>query len=329
MTKGASLPHVRPSIHLQALQLALSWCLMLSVDDLRFVTLVATSPSLAAVSRALDVTPSAVTQRLRQIERRLDLRLLNRSGRRLDVTDEGQLLVQGAHQILESLERLEAELAARRGVVIGQLRVLAPFGFGRKYVAPTVARFRRLYPGASLSLVLSDRPIRDIAESWDVLLHIGEATDSTLVARRVAPNERILCAAPAYIAARGLPKTPEELGSHDCIALRENDEDVTLWRLTHAKDGRTATVRIRPVISSNDGDVVRGWGVAGLGVFVRSEWDVADSLRSGNLTRILPDWRLPAADVLILLRSRSGRTAKIRRFVDCLVADLKPVPWRT
>ncbi len=302
---------------------------MLSVDDLSFFTVVAASPSLAAASRTLDVTPSAITQRLQQIERRLDLRLIDRSGRRLQVTDEGQLLVQWAQQILESLEQLEGELASRRGVVAGQLRVLAPLGFGRRYVAPAAARFRRLYPSVSLSLTLSDRPARDTDQPWDLLVHIGETRDSSLVAQRLAPNERILCAAPDYLAKRGQPQVPEELASHDCIALRENDEDVTLWRFAHKSDEKlTATVRIKPAISSNDGDVVRSWGVAGLGVIVRSEWDVAENLRAGNLVRILPDWRLPAADVLILLGSRNGRTAKIRRFMECLKEDLRPIPWR-
>lgn len=302
---------------------------MLSVDDLSFFTVVAASASLAAASRTLDVTPSAITQRLQQIERRLDLRLIDRSGRRLQVTDEGQLLVQWAQQILDSLEQLEGELAARRGVVAGQLRVLAPLGFGRRYVAPAAARFRRAYPSVSLSLTLSDRPARDTDQPWDLLVHIGETRDSSLVAQRLAPNERILCAAPGYLAKRGQPRVPEELASHDCIALRENDEDVTLWRFTHKSDDqRTATVRIKPAISSNDGDVVRSWGVAGLGVIVRSEWDVADNLHAGDLVRILPDWRLPSADVLILLGSRNGRTAKIRRFVECLKEDLHPIPWR-
>lgn len=301
---------------------------MLSADDLTFFTVVAASPSLAAASRTLDVTPSAITQRLQQIERRLDLRLIDRSGRRLQVTDEGQLLAQWAQQILESMEQLEGELAARRGVVAGQLRVLAPLGFGRRYVAPAAARFRQMYPSVSISLTLSDRPARLDQQPWDVLVHIGELRDSALVAQRLAPNERILCASPAYLAARGQPHDPQELAAHDCIALRENDEDVTLWRFTHADGERTATVRIKPAVSSNDGDIVRSWGVAGLGIIVRSEWDVADNLRSGDLVRILPEWRLPPADVLILLGSRNGRTAKIRHFVTCLKDDLNPVPWR-
>jgi DNA-binding transcriptional LysR family regulator len=178
-------------------------------------------------------------------------------------------------------------------------------------------------------LTLSDRPARDTDQPWDLLVHIGETRDSSLVAQRLAPNERILCAAPDYLAKRGQPQVPEELASHDCIALRENDEDVTLWRFAHRSDEKlTATVRIKPAISSNDGDVVRSWGVAGLGVIVRSEWDVAENLRAGDLVRILPDWRLPAADVLILLGSRTGRTAKIRRFMECLKEDLRPIPWR-
>lgn len=301
---------------------------MLSADDLHFFTVVSASPSLAAASRTLDVTPPAVTQRLRQIERKLGSRLVNRSARRLLLTEEGQLLAHGAQDILERLEQLEGEFATRRGVVAGQLRVLAPLGFGRRYVAPAAARFRARHSSVSLSLTLSDRPIRDRDESWDVLVHIGEVRDSTLIARRLAPNSRIACASPRYLAARGFPRIPEDLASHDCIALRENEEDVTLWRFTHGQDSRQVTVRVKPVISSNDGDVVRNWGLAGLGVMVRSEWDVAEHVHTGQLVPILPDWRLPPADVLILVRTRSGRMAKISRFVDCLREGLKPAPWR-
>src|SRR5581483_10630923 len=105
---------------------------------------------------------------------------------------------------------------------------------------------------------------------------VSRWTSPFLIAKRLAPNERVACASPAYLASRGEPRTPEDLAAHDCIALRENDEDVTLWRFTHVNEGRTATIRVKPVISSNDGDVVRGWGLGGLGVIVRSEWDVAD-----------------------------------------------------
>jgi len=317
-----------PQRNLRGVILVLRWGLMLSTDDLRFFTVVATSPSLAAAARTLDVTPSAITQRLQQIERRLDLRLVNRTARQLQLTDEGQLLVESAQRIIEDVEQLEAELAARRGVVAGQLRVLAPLGFGRRYVAPVAARFRQMHPSVSLTLHLSDKPARDSDKPWDILIHIGEIHDSSLIAQRVAPNERMLCAAPGYLAKRGHPRTPQDLASHDCIALRENEEDVTLLRFTHIRGERTATVRIKPVISSNDGDVVRSWGLAGLGVIVRSEWDVADNIRAGDLIRILPDWRLPAADVLMLLGSRNGRTAKIRHFVDLFKADMKRIPWR-
>jgi DNA-binding transcriptional LysR family regulator len=206
------------------------------------------------------------------------------------------------------------------------LRVVAPLGFGHRYIAPAIAQVRRACPEVSASLTLSDRPASLAEERWDVLIHIGELRDSSLIMHRLAPNHRILCAAPSYLKRRGLPTQPEDLREHDCIALRENDEDVTLWRFTR-RDGASVGVRIDPVLASNEGGVARDWALAGLGIMVRSEWDVAGALRDGRLVALLPDWRLPDADVVALLRSRQAQSARTAYFLDCLRHAVSAQPW--
>ncbi len=300
---------------------------MLSSADLQFFAILARSPSLAGAARELDVTPSAVTQRLQDVERRVGVRLIERSGRRITLTDEGELLDRRGRAINDDLASLEEALASRRGVVAGHVRVLAPFGFGRRYVAPLAARFLDEHAEVTLDLVLADRLGRAPDNSWDVAVHIGEPRESSLAAIRLAPNDRFVCASPAFVAQFGTPAEPRELLNYQCIALRENDEDVTLWRFTDA--ARVVTqVRIEPRLASNDGDVVREWAIAGHGIIVRSEWSVADDLREGRLVRLLGNYRLPPADVVAFVGARRGRSARTSRFVEYLKAALHPVAWR-
>jgi DNA-binding transcriptional LysR family regulator len=300
---------------------------MISTEDLHFFITLAAAASLADAARKLDVTPPAVTQRLRLLEKRLGMRLIDRSGRRMVLTDEGELLAVHARRICDDIGNLSDTLASRRGTVAGHLRVIAPLGFGQRYVAPAIAQFRGLYPEVTASLMLSDRPTQVSDDMWDLMVHIGELRDSTLVSRRLAPNRRILCAAPRYLALRGEPRHPDELRAHDCIALRENDEDVTMWRFMPKHHGTPANVRIEPSLMSNDGGTVRDWALAGLGIIARSEWDVAEHLVAGRLVPLLGGWQLPDADIVALISSRHGRSLRATRFLDHLYASLSPLLW--
>ena len=301
---------------------------MISSDDLRFFVALAASNSLAAAARALNVTPPAVTQRLKSLEERLGLRLADRTGRQMTLTDEGDHLARNARQILDEIGELSDSLIARRAVVSGHLRVVAPMGFGRRYVAPAAAQFRKSYPAVTLSLMLSDRPARLDDSMWDLMLYIGQLRNSSLVAQVLAPNERLCCASPEYLARAGIPIHPKDLLQHTCVALRENDEDVTLWRFTPARRGKPVGIRIEPILSSNDGEVAHQWTLAGAGVTVRSEWHVADDIRTGRLVRVLDNWKLPSANVVALLGARHGRAARTSRFLKYLQRALSPVPWR-
>jgi DNA-binding transcriptional LysR family regulator len=301
---------------------------MISTEDLRFFVVLAASESLSSTARSLDVTPPAVTQRLRLMEEKLGVRLIYRTRGQMSLTDEGRALAERGRNILQELGNLTDTLGARRGTVSGNLLIVAPFGFGRRYVAPLVASFRTAYPEVSINLKLSDRPGHEREEACDLVIHIGQLRDSSLLARRIAPNERFLCASPAYLKKRGVPEQPEDLRRHDCIVLRENMEDVTRIKFMADGGGSPIQLRIASALSSNDGDVIRTWALSGLGLIVRSEWDVADDLKAGRLVRVLERWRLPSADVYALFEGRHGRSARARRFLDSLRESLSPVPWR-
>ncbi|HET9629699.1 MAG TPA: LysR family transcriptional regulator [Novosphingobium sp.] len=300
---------------------------MISNEDLLFFQVLAASSSLAEAARKLNVTPPAVTQRLRGLETRVGVKLVERTSRGLNLTDEGELIAEEGAAIILALDELSERLSLRTNEVRGNLRVAAPFGFGRHYVAPVVQAFAAAHPGVTVTLDLFENPVRQLAYSWDLIIHIGALGESDRLVTTLAQNRRIACAAPAYLAAQPHLRHPRDLQAHRCLALRENNEDVTLWRFSRAA-GQPVTVRIRPVMSSNDGEIVREWALLGSGIMVRSEWDVADDLAAGRLVEVLPGWSCPGADVVALLNTRHGRSRRSSAFIEALRASLVGPPWR-
>lgn len=300
---------------------------MTDAFEIRFLLVIRESKSLLEASRKLGLTASAVSQRLQQMEKKLDVRLLDRSARQLRFTDEGELLCVRGAQLLEQFDALLEDLHERRQGFVGKLKINAPFGFGRHYVAPAVAGFKRLHPDVEIALTLSDQPMLEASDRFDVVIHIGELRASNLVCRTLAPNRRLLCASADFLACHATLDRPEQLSEVPCIALRENNEDVTLWHLTRGR--HTQSVRIHPTLSSNDGQVIRQWGCDGQGIIMRSEWDVADALADGSLVRVLPAWKLPDADVVALTHQREGLPARTRNFMRFLQDSFGPMPpWR-
>ncbi len=306
---------------------------MKHLDDPHFFVMLVKEKSLAAAARQLGVTPPAVTQRLQQLEARIGVRLMDRTTRRISLTDEGELYFERAAQLATDYDEMIETLRSRRSLVRGRLRVHATLGFGRQYIAPALTRFHAMYPELEIALTLSDRRVTLDAEKVDMIIHIGELPDSSHVAIPLAPNNRIVCASPAYVKRRGVPETPESLAEHDCVMLRQNEEDVTMWRFTPAQTRsriKETAVRIRPILSSNDGDVVRQWALAGKGIMLRSEWDAVAYINSGKLIRLLPNWSLPSANIAILVGEHKRMSARVRLFADLLVAQFKPrPPWRS
>lgn len=287
-------------------------------SELLLVVELARAGGMSAAARELDVTPAAVSKRLAQIEARLGVRLFNRSTRRLSLTAEGEVYLENARRILGEIDDLDALIASRQTAPRGLLKVNAPLGFGRSYIAPAIAEFAQQYPEVSLQLQLTDRPADFVREAFDVAVRFGDLPDTSLIARKIAPNRRLVCASPGYLKKRGTPATPHDLARHQCIVLRQNDAAYGLWRFT--KGRRSETVKVRGNLSSNDGEVTLTWGLAGLGILQRAEWDLARYLRSGRLVQVLEDYALPQADIYAVFPERHHLSAKVRVFVDFLVA---------
>ena len=300
---------------------------MITSEDLAFFAVLADSRSLAEAARKLNVTPPAVSQRLQALEARAGVQLLDRTGRRSSLTDEGALVAAHGRMVADTIDALAEALGDRTSKVSGHLRVAAPHGFGRLHVAPVAEAFARTHAGVTISLELSDHPGAQLIESCDVVIHIGPAGPPNQIMTTLAPNRRILCASPAYLEHAEPIAEPGDLARHRCLVVRENNEDVTLWRFSAARRD-PVTVRTNPVMSSNDGAVVRDWALAGMGIAIRSEWNVADDITQGRLRAVLPGWEVPGADVVAMLGSRRGRSARTTAFLAMLRQALNPVPWR-
>lgn len=304
---------------------------MLRIEDLQLAAALAQAPSLSAAARALNVTPPALSMRLRKLESTLDVALAVRTARRLSLTPEGERFAREAAVLLAGLEALPQSFQRNDRRLTGTLRIAAPFGYGRQRIAPMLARFARLHPSLGLQLDLRETPWPDRHDS-DVVIHIGVVRDSSWVARTLAFNERWLCASPGYLRTHGSPQEPRDLLKHSCISIRENEEDVTLWHF-HRPTADAArrqkareTVRIVPRYTSNDGTVAREWAEQGLGLVLRSEWDAAESIARGALVRVLSDWELDSAPVTALVPTRQGRTARVQALLQFFEESLGKLP---
>lgn len=282
--------------------------------DLAFFAVLARKPSLAAAAPELGLSPPAVSRRLSGLEKRLGVRLLNRTTRRMSLTPEGERYLDEGGRILRDIEALERSLSESRQRPRGLLRINATFGFGRRHLAPAVSDFVALYPEIEVMLELTDKPLDLTAHAMDIGIRFGVPPDARVLARPLATNRRVLCAAPSYVQAHGSPSEPRELASHQCIVIRENNAAYNNW---HLSDGREQlTVKVRGALSSNHGEVAVDWAVAGHGIVLRSLWDVAGLLRSGQLVPVLPAWSDPSADIHAIYPQRHHLSAKVRVFLD-------------
>ncbi|CAJ0680592.1 LysR family transcriptional regulator [Ralstonia mannitolilytica] len=286
------------------------------VSDLEFFTRLVRQGSLAALARELGVTPPAVTARLAQLEKRLGVRLLNRTTRRLSVTHEGEIYLATGARLLEELEALEQAVSSSRGTPKGLLRVNATFGFGRRHIAPAIVEFARRYPEVEVQLELTDRSVNLADKAFDIGIWFGTVPDSRMVARKLVSNRRLLCASPGYLARAGVPQVPRDLQSHACIVLRESDAAYGTWYLT--RGSKHETVKVRGPLSTNDGETGVLWALAGYGILMRSEWDIHAQVRDGRLVPVLTDWTLPVADVFAVYPERANLSAKVSAFIDFL-----------
>ncbi|MEP6610090.1 MAG: LysR substrate-binding domain-containing protein, partial [Burkholderiaceae bacterium] len=252
------------------------------------------------------------------MESRVGVALVNRTTRRMSLTPEGEVYLEHARRILGDISDMEELLGVSQATPKGLLRVNATLGFGRIHVAPLISKFIRRYPKVEVQLQLSVNPPPLTEDSFDVCVRFGAPPDARVIARRIAPNRRLLCAAPAYLAKHGTPKIPHDLTRHNCIGIRQGEEAYGVWRLTSSR-GRNVTtdaVKTRGSLTTNDGEIAVNWALDGHGILLRAEWDIARYLRSGRLVQILPEYSTPDANIHAVYPQRHQRAARVRAFVD-------------
>ena len=291
--------------------------------------------SLVLAARAMQLAPSAVTKRLAALETRLGLRLFQRTTRRVSPTAEGETLCDRAAHLLRAFEEVEAELRERQVEPAGPIRLAATFGFGRLWVGPALAEFQARHPGIQVQLQLTEQ-LPDLAvEGFDGAIWLWNAPSERAaewVARRLASNQRVLVASPHYLEKHGTPRTLQDLNAHACLVVRENGsgpgQRFDHWRLQRAGESQVQHVPVSGPLSSNSGELVRDWCLAGHGIMLRSLWDIGPQLASGELVRVLPTCAMPEADVHWLAPYRPQTPRRIRLLVDFLAERFRKEPWK-
>lgn len=289
--------------------------------DLDVFAHVVTAKSMSAAGRELKLSPAVISKRIRRLEERLGVRLLQRTTRQLSLTEAGQGFYERVVSILASIEDAEAWVASGSGQARGTLRVSAPTSFGRLHIAPHLKPFLDANPMVTVDLILTDSFVDIIGEGFDLAVRIADLQDSSLVAKRLAPNHRVLCATPTYLAEHGTPRTIEELAKHTLIAHNADQ-----WRL----DGPAGPVSVSVTgpLRTNSSEVVREALLGGVGIALRSTWDVGPELTSGQLVHVLPEYSGgKRVAVYAVYPSRRHMEQKVRVFVDYLAELYGATPY--
>ncbi|RAX41095.1 LysR family transcriptional regulator [Rhizobium tropici] len=285
------------------------------LDMLVFVRVVQAG-SLTGAARELNFSLTVISRKLSRLEERLGVRLINRTTRSLALTDEGARFYDRCVQILAEIDDAETEASSGRDTAIGTLKVTSTFAFGIRWIAPLLSEFQEMHPGLLVHLDTDDSLTNIVEGGYDLAIRFGALADSSLVARQIAPNRRVICAAPAYLDRRGRPETIEDLTRHEVIAFGEPPNNH--WTFA---DGRSANVMGR--LTTNNGELAHRWALSGAGLVLKSIWDVHDDIESGKLEIVLPGFDLAAAPIHVVFPHSRLAAAKVRLCIEFLASSLK------
>jgi DNA-binding transcriptional LysR family regulator len=264
----------------------------------------------------LALSRAVVSKYVSRLEERLGARLLNRTTRRLSLTEAGAALFEASRGAIERIEEAESAIARFQSEPRGRLRVSAPMSFGILHLGPLLAEFSRENPAVSLEISFDDRFVNLVEEGVDVAVRIGALTDSSLVARKLSTTRLVVCASPHYLAERGEPEMPEDLAAHNCL-LYSYLSTANVWRFT-APDGRAIPVAVSGNLRANNGIVEAEAAVAGMGILMSPTFYVGPLIRQGKLKRILERYEIAEMGIYAVYPQREHVPPKVRAFVDFL-----------
>ena len=290
-----------------------------------FVDVVAKG-SLSAAARAEGIAPAMIGRRLDALEARLGVKLLQRTTRKLALTNEGAAFLEDCQRILAELEDAESAVSERSARATGHLLLSAPAGFGRQHVAPLLPSFLAEHREVTINLNLSDRVVDVVGEGIDVAIRIASLSDSSLVAVKLADNRRVLVGSPAYLKRNGTPKTLADLAKHNCLAI-SSEGSQRGW--TFLDNGKPVTLKVVGNMVCNDGQVLHDWALSGKGLAWRSMWEVGGEIAAGRLRTVLDQHEAPGNDIHAVFAQRRHLPLRIRAFVDFLRHTYaQPAYWR-
>mgnify|MGYP000053002184 FL=1 len=259
------------------------------LGDINLFVRVIKSQGLAAAGREVGLSPARMTARINGLEKRYGVRLLNRTTRQVSLTDEGRKFYVACERILAEVEQAETALQTGQSSFSGSLRITAPSDLGQQHIAPVLSAFVDKNPNIKPYLFLSDSVTDLVGDGFDLGIRFGSLEDSTLVARKLTSNRRVLCASPTYLKRKGIPTTPEDLVLHDCLTMVRMTEPLTTWYFQNT-DGKSS-ISIQGTRSSNDGAVIRRWAVEGAGIALKSYLDITADLKAKRLVTIMDNYQ--------------------------------------
>lgn len=297
------------------------------LDDLRGLVVfaeVVDGKSFAHAANSLGMTRSAVSKHVAQLEERLGVQLLSRTTRKLSLTEVGERVYAASKSVRDSAERAREAAHTHQGVVEGTLRITAPVGLGRIYLIPLADALMKLHPRLEVALILSDHYVDLVEQRIDVALRVGHTIDSSLVTRRIAPVPTAFCAAPSYLAARGTPHHPRELGDHEWVHHLPRVEGA---RLKLSKGRTQVEVQPKGRLSCNDGSTSVAAALAGMGVVSGPEFEFAHEVRAGRLVQVLVGWTMDVGVLHLVSPPRRHVSSKVRTFAEFVDKHWRRPPW--
>lgn len=290
-----------------------------NISDLRLFVGLIEAGNISAAARILNSSSPAVSRRLAALEARLGIRLITRTSRHFEPTDEGRLYYKRGLCILRQIEEAEAEATSGGKIPRGQIKVGAPMGLGRRIIAPVIERFNDAYPDVNVHLVLSDAGWDVLDDSLDIAIRVGLPPDTSVIARTLVSQRRIVCASPEYLARFGTPRTPEDLTRHNCIRLVKGACALDNWQFSC--NGRKQGVRVTGTFTTTSSEVISQWAVAGKGVALLALWDIQDHLKTGKLRECLSDYWCDVIELYAVFVHRQHLPLRIRTFVDFIANE--------
>ncbi|GAA6205959.1 LysR family transcriptional regulator [Thalassotalea sp. SU-HH00458] len=294
----------------------------MNIQHLELFVRISSTLNISTAGAELGLSPAVASSHVNKLEEKLGVRLIHRTTRKVSLTEEGQAFLHHAEDVLSSVEAAKASVGAGSSSPMGTLRIAAPASFGRMHLVPALAQFMQNFPHLKIDLKLSDTIVDLVEGGFDIAIRNSELKDSSLIARKLTTDKRILCASPKYIAEFGMPETPYDLKNHNCITLMGLDN----WTFQQKKE--TFTIKVKGNFRTDNGEAIRDGCVKGLGITVNSTWSAYKQLLNGELVEVLPDYPLLSQTAIWAVYPSSRQLApKVRAFIDYLTEHFNEKPY--